>query len=107
MFTTSMQLSWSLRQRFPEKRVYKQVLEESQIRAVGVLLCVDITTLDIKSLNALIDKGERFYVCNKNVPEYDDSIWETNHAFWGSGEPGGFYLITPIRSYSGSTHWRV
>ena len=52
------------------------------------MLCVDITTLDIKSLNALIDKGERFYVCNKNVPEYDDSIWETNHAFWGSGEPG-------------------
>lgn len=50
------------------------------------MLCVDIATLDIKSLNALIDKGERFYVCNKNVPEYDDSIWETNYAFWGDGE---------------------
>lgn len=50
------------------------------------MLCVDINSLDIKSLNALIDKGERFYVFNKNSSEYDDGIWETNYAFWGGGE---------------------
>lgn len=46
---------------------------------------VDITKLSVEALNELIDRGERFYVASKDTP-YNDSIWHTNYAFWGSPE---------------------
>lgn len=52
---------------------------------MATMLSIDIQTLDLFTLNELIDKGERFYVTTKN-PEYTDDIWITNHAFWGDGK---------------------
>lgn len=49
---------------------------------------VDAAALNVDTLNALIDKGERFYVTYDSSPIFDDSLWECDHAFWGDGEPG-------------------
>ena len=55
------------------------------MRGMGNMDSIDITKLSVQALNELIDKGERFYVAVKDTP-YDDSIWQTNYAFWGYPE---------------------
>ena len=49
---------------------------------------VNVNGLSVEALNLLLEKGERFYATYDDSPPFDDSIWETDHAFWGRGESG-------------------